>query len=206
MDTLEEQIRLEGWPSFQKEKKDFEKERLSDIDDVKKDRKTWAEAQKKALLEYRAEKSKQVQRMDESISPEYQESVQDRLQWQGQLEKSRRAYVQEKISRRREQGKHISLSEEYELGLVPEPERVPWQKRGALASKYLGSASAAGSSAAPSGGGSYSPPSNPSPPPPPPPDFFEPEIPPPPPPPEFFDSDVPPPPPLFEGEEMGGGF
>lgn len=205
VDTLEDQIRLEGWGEYQKRKQDFEKERLTDKDDIKKSRQEWTESQKKALIEYRQEKSKQAVRMDESVSPEYKENIQSRLAWLNTLEKSRREFVTEKMKRRREQRKHITLSEEVELGLVPEGERAPWEKRDALAKKFAGSSLGGGPSFGGGGSGYSAPMAAPPPPPlPPPSEFYEPEIPPPPPPPEFYDQDIPPPPPLFEGEEGGG--
>ncbi len=198
-ESFSEEQRLEGFAEHKRKNAQFEKERLSDVDGVKKSRKVWEEQLQKAVADYKASKNRQSVALDES-SPEYKEDLKAKKQRAEELEKFRQEYVRERNLKKAQKNSHIHLTEEEELGLIEKDQRVDIAKR----SLYGGGGSSAHSFNSGRGGRNTRggttdfapPPSDFSPPPPPPasPEFYEPEIPPPPPPPPMeFEEPIPPP-------------
>lgn len=191
--------------------RDFQRERLSDVAEVFRDRAAWERQKQEALAEYKREHAKGKATLDES-SPEFAEDRREKNRFKADLEAARREFVTERDERRREERATISLSEEKELGIDKQNPRVDWKKRGFFATTGKGVSSGGSSpgrfSGSPGGSVGEPPPADfvGNIPPPPPPDFYESEPPPPPPPPPFdpppmggpggFDDSLPPP--VFE--------
>lgn len=211
VDSREDLLRLQGWDEHQKRMREFDRQRLTDRDDVAKRRDAWEREKRDDLVEYRAWKKKQTAALDES-GPEYREYLKAEAAEARRREELREDFIEKRNDIRRKFSATVDVTEKQELGIAEDPERVDWHKRDLLSPKGRASGSRAGGSG--NSRPSFTPPSNrgndfippefdtPPPPPPttpPPPDFFEPDIPPPPPPPppdEGFD--VPPPPPAIE--------
>ncbi|GIL17430.1 MAG: hypothetical protein BroJett040_11810 [Oligoflexia bacterium] len=195
-----DEIRIQGYQDYLETNDRLEKKRNSDIQQLKEWREAWSQIQKKALEKYKIEKSKQAATLDEA-SPEYREYIMSKIREHEAAEWARSHYVEKRNKKRLENRRQVQLSEEQELALLPETDRVEWKKRTLFGAKLAGSGRSSKS------GGDFS-----SPPPPPPssfppssspPEFYEPldEIPPPPVEPGFFDdggAPPPPPPPLFD--------
>lgn len=210
VNSKEDLERLRGFGPHVKQIRDYDKDRLSDVDEVHRERREWEKRKLIELEEHKRERAKLKARLGES-SPEYREDLREKREDQLRLDKARRDRVQERDARRREERATITLSEERELGIDREPPRVDWKKRKLFAGP-AGGASGSGSSGgagrfsgSPGGSQGSAPPSEfmGNIPPPPPPDFYEAEPPPPPPPPPMmgepgfpggnFDEPIPPP-------------
>lgn len=193
--------RLRGFGSDLRLKRDLETERMSDVDEIKKNEAIWEKKKNDALKEYQAARAHLKARLDET-SPEYREDLSEKMKAAKELEMERREYVDERERRQREERATITLTEERELGIDKDDSRVEWSKR-KFFSKAGTSFSGSGGRFSDSPGGSAGEMPPPefmnAPPPPPPPDFYEePPIPPPPP---FDDGAIPPPPPVFDEPE-----
>ena len=194
VNSKEDLERLRGFQDQISKEDQLERERLSDVDQVKRAAAAVEKQRHDALSEYRVEKAKQKARLDES-SPEYKEDLKAKTSSLDQHDKERREYIKVRDASRREQHATVTLTEEHELGIDQDPPRVEWKKRGFFAK--AGSGKGMGGSHSGDSGGSRTPePSAPMTPPPPPPDFYESEPPPPP----------PPPPPMFDPGIPQGGF
>lgn len=206
VNSAEDLQRLKGFESHIGTLRDLERERLSNVDEVRKNRRAWEKQKADALKGYQIEKLQQRAHLDES-SPAYRQDLAGRIAILKQHDQNRREHIQERDRRRQQQKSEIKLTEEHELGIDKDPIRVAWQNRRFFADSGKGGS---GGSAMKSGrfsgsaGGSQgeAPPSEfvGSVPPPPPPDFFDSEPPPPPPPPMMenafpggFDDSIPPP-------------
>jgi hypothetical protein len=199
-----EEQRLAGFQEHQRKNAEFEKSRSVGADQVKEKRRAWDEKIQSSLPEYKEKKSRQAKPLDES-SPEYLQDRKARKLEDQAHEERRQAFIKQRDLKRARKKTNIKLTEEEELGLKVQVDRVEWRKRATFKSN-TGKGSSSGGFSRPGGsfgegegGGSQdfsSPPPPPQdfnpPPPPPAPEFFEPEIPPPPPMPEF-DENIPPP-------------
>lgn len=201
VDSLANEERILGYQGHLDTQDQLEKKRLSDLHQLKEWRAAWNDLQKKSLEKYKIDKSKQEETLDETSS-EYHEHIKGKLHNLQISEWARSQYVEKRNINRIKNRKQVLLTEEVELQLVPDPERVDWKKR-----KLFGSKSTASAGRPSSGGGDFAPPPPPSssfPPSASPPEFYESmdDIPPPPPPvePGLFDDGAPPPPPppLFD--------
>lgn len=201
VNSAEDLQRLKGFESHHRTLRDLERERLSNVDEVRKNRKAWEKQKAEALRTYQTEKMQQRAHIDES-SPAYRQDLAGRLAILKQHDLNRREHIQERDRRRLQQKSEIKLTEEHELGIDKDPARVDWQKRRFFADSGKGSVKTGRFSGSPGGSQGEAPPSEfvGSVPPPPPPDFFDSEPPPPPPPPMMenafpggFDDSIPPP-------------
>jgi hypothetical protein len=196
VDHIEDVIRLEGWPDYIREKQEFDRLRKNGVRDLEKQKVEEKKQIQEGLQEYKAEKAKDKIITDDT-GPEFYKYLSDRKAWKNNHEEARHQYKQEiEKSRLRV---NIPLSEEEELGLVPMPERVPYEKRTLFPKSARNDLVPApiprGNNNRNTWEGSLPPP-----PPPPPPEFYESDIPPPP---DIFDGAPPPPPPMFEDEPPG---
>lgn len=215
--------RLLGWDAHQSFIQRHEKERTSDLSDLKKSEKKRAEAQAKDLTVYKKGKKQHDARMQD-FGPEHLKDLKEKEDARREQERERQRFAEKKKKFRDRYRTQVPLSEEEELSLTAKRERVDWEKRDLLGLRPQGGRSSGGGGFSPSSpsdsGGAPPPPPPPQPPPPPPmPDFNESDIPPPPPPPppplpgvpppgnfEFnppppvFDDGAIPPPPLFDDE------
>ena len=206
VNSKEDLERLRGFGSQLRQQRDYEKERLSDVEDVHKQRQAWERRKLEELEAYKREHAKLKARLGEA-SAEYREDLKEKREDQLRLDKARRDQVQERDARRREERATITLSEERELGIDRDSPRVDWKKRKFFAGTGTGTGGSGGGrfSGSPGGSTGSAPPQEfmgtniPAPPPP---DFYEAEPPPPPPPPPMepgmgypgaFDEPIPPP-------------
>lgn len=203
-----EEQRLRGFYYHKKFAVDFDRYRLSDVGAVKRDRKAWASMMAQTLPEYKKEHARQAAPLDET-SIQYREDLKDKEQFDFELEKSRKRYIQARDQARSKVKQKIKLSEGEEYGLNIEVARVDFAKRALYTGKIKKGSVSSGGNSSDSGmrsGGGGNETSTPSPPPsiPSPTEFYEPDIPPPPPPMPFegggFEEGIPPP--IFEEPEF----
>jgi len=190
VDTLDEEVRIKGFSEHLAEDKALDRARQSGLDEHKKKNASWNDLKAADLQEYRTQKKVQAKTVDET-GPEYREYLRSRAGVNAELEINRKKYIQDKKNSREKNKRKIVLSEEKELMIYEDTERVEWEKR-----KFFGQiAGAGGSRPSFNNATDFAPP-------PPPPGFFEAEPPPPPPVPfdPVFDNEVPPPPPMFEDD------
>lgn len=191
VDTVDDEIRLQGFSDHLAEDKALDRARQSGLSDHKKKNALWNDLKAADLQEYRIQKKAQAKTVDET-GPEYREYLRNRSAVNAELEMNRKKYIQDKNKSREKNKRKIVLSEEKELMIYDETDRVDWRKR-----KFFGNIAGAGGASRPSFNNmtDFAPP-------PPPPGFFEAEPPPPPPVPfdPVFDNEVPPPPPMFEDD------
>lgn len=188
--------RLKGFYKHKKEAKEFDKERMSAVQEVKAERERWAAQLKKGLPEYRKQKELEKKLMDE-MSEAFVFDEKDKKEVDLQSEKARKKYIAERDAARNKQKSTVRLTEEEEYEVPDKRERVDVTLRALYGAKtrFSKNSSATGSAGGSSGGG-YVPPSNDFIPPPPPPEFSAPpEFSPPT---EFFEPEIPPPPPSFD--------
>lgn len=186
-----EEQRLRGYHIYQNEQKDFEKERLSGIGDVKKEQKKWNEMMSRTLPAHKADTAREAAPLDEK-SAAYKKDLFKRFDDFEASEASRKRYIAFRNAAAAKKKANIKLTEEEEYALNLKTERVDPKLRALYVAKAKpGSSSGGGGSYGGGGGGNFEPP--PPPPPMPPADYYEPEIPPPPPPLDGFDDSIPPP-------------
>ena len=218
VDSKADLERLRGFGDDVRGKRDLEKERLSDVDEVKIKREAWEKQKNQALEEYKVERAKSKARLDET-SPEFREDLKEKNDHNREQELSQKNFIEIRRRLRQEEGATITLTESHEFGLDSERERVDWKKRqffagtgnkksGGPSGPSMPGPSSGRFSGSPGGSSGEMPPPEfmGSVPPPPPPDFYESEPPPPftgdnmtPPP---FDEAIPPPPPMFDEQEF----
>ncbi len=186
-ETVSELERLRGFAQHNQGNQEFDRKRLQDVDEIKKKRQQWEETLQQAVSEHKAAKQKQAQALTET-SPEYQNDLAEKRKKDSELEQARIEYIKQRNAQKAQRQSTVHLSEEEELGLNLQAERVDPAKR-----HYSGGRpSSSGRSSSPGNADFNTPPSDYLPPPPPPP---------PPPLPEFYESDGPapiPPPPEFD--------
>lgn len=200
VNTLEEKVRLEGWGDHQRQKKQFDRERMAAEGEIEREEKSWQRLKREDLAEYRKEKARLKRQHDDSGVEYLKDQARKKKEeetFRAQLEQ----FLEIRRKVRNQSRSTVKLTEEEELGLIEDRERFDWDKRNLLDSKGAGGKKTSSPSR-----GSILPPIPqefvPPPPPPPPTPDFELDVPPPPPPPpmpEFsdgnFGGEIPPPPP-----------
>ena len=203
---VSEEVRLGGFKDQQKLNRDFDRQRMSDVDDIKKKRAAWDKKREADIAEFKKFKAREALEISEKSKP-YQENQADFKKYEEDLEKARKAYIKNKIAEQN-RVKKLGVSEAEEYGLNEPFVRSDRNKRANL---NTGSSGSGGS-----GSPSYTPPAYQPPgdfgggmdyeaPPPPPvntgaPEFFEPESIPGVPPSDAFDEPIPPP--IFDEPEF----
>lgn len=205
--SFTEEQRLKGFSGHRRAAAEFERIRLSGVDEVKRQKYFWNKAMADTLPNYRIAKAKQAAALDEA-SPEYKEDLQMKAQKEKDRELIRKKYIQARDLARSRQKQAIQLTEEEEYDLHQKLKLVDVNKRalyGAVAKNSKKIDGGKGSGGAPGGSGSFDSGFASPPPPVPQSDFYEPEVPPPPPPPPpmmdgGFDDSIPPP--IFDEPEF----
>jgi hypothetical protein len=189
VDSEFEVERLSGFLDHERQNADFEKWRLSDVGNLRDQRKLSQLAEKQNILEFHNEK--RAENLVEG-GPEYLRDLQFRmrvLSWEYVYQKS---FVSQREDIRKRQRSDVNISEVQELKIFENGERVDWKKRKFFASS--GGSSTSGGTSTPGFNNYNGRFENPPPPPPFEGEFYE-EVPPPPPP--IFDEPPPPPPPSY---------
>lgn len=194
VNSREDEIRLSGYREYLKGLELIEKKRISDVDEIAREKARDWDVKEKALREYKRDLAHRPPPIDEK-SPEWKEYVKEKMKVYSDKEKSRDAFVKEKRTQQVRERKIIDLSEEQELSIADQTPRVAWNKR-----KFSDGASGGGSSGGYGSLPTFTPPptytnNNPG--------YFD--APPPPPVYEPYDEGMyppppPPPPPMFEEE------
>lgn len=199
VNSKEDLERLRGFGAHLQLDRDLERERLSDVGDIRKERTLWERQKNLALREHMVQRARLKAKLDES-SPEFREDLTEKKQAKRELDQARRNFVRERDQRRREERATIALTEERELSLDKDPTRVDWKKRRFFT--VAGGSPGSGSGGNSGGGGRFSGSAGGALGEVPPPEFTG-NIPPPPPP-DFYDAEPPPPPPPMDGAFPGG--